>query len=73
MKKVLTLFTVLFLVSCASSQKVVLRHPATGEMVTCGPYLVGGNIASAARTAQNELRYCIEDFKQQGFVRAPSN
>lgn len=54
---------------CASSETVYLAHPATGERVQCGPYRVVGNANASAVTAQNELRYCVEDFQQQGYQR----
>ncbi len=57
---------------CASSETVYLKHSAKGDTVKCGPYTVGGNIASAAATAQNELRYCINDFQRQGYERIPT-
>jgi hypothetical protein len=54
---------------CASSEVVNLKHPSKGDVVKCGPYTVSGNIAAAAETAQNELRYCVSDFQRQGYER----
>lgn len=52
---------------------IVMRHPGTGQRVECeappaptGPYGVHGTSHSARMQ-----RECIEDYKQQGFVRAP--
>ena len=59
------------LAGCASSQTVYLQN-TQGEQVQCGPYTNYGNIASASQTAQRKLRYCIEDFQSQGYVRIPN-
>lgn len=56
--------------ACATSEAVQMRHPETGQTVTCGPYTVTGNVTVAEATAQRELRYCIEDYQRQGYVRA---
>lgn len=55
---------VLILAACTSP--VRMQHPETGAIVECGPYPAGGlaGISSASREAQ-----CINDYKEQGFVR----
>ena len=63
---------VVLVAGCATSETVYLKHPVKGDTVQCGPYTVGGNLAAAAMTAQNELRYCIDDFSDQGYERIPT-
>ena len=63
----------LLLVGCASVEAAYLKHPQTGQVVQCGPYTYvilrasGEPEAAAARQRQ-----CIEDYKEQRFVRVPS-
>lgn len=53
------------LAALAACSTVEMRHPATGQVVKCGPYSKGANSAGdAMREAQ-----CINDFKEQGYVR----
>ena len=67
-------FLAFFLISavlagCMSIDAVVLKHPETGETVQCGPHsgLTGSNFAATALIQ----RGCIQDYKEQGFQRAP--
>jgi hypothetical protein len=53
----------LFLAGCVASVK--LRHPKTGQEVTCGPY------AFAFGTGVDNLNRCLDDFQRQGYERAP--
>jgi hypothetical protein len=48
---------------CVGSVK--LRHPATKQEVTCGPFAIMGG-----RGVDN-LRGCIDDFQRQGYERVP--
>ena len=50
----------------ACTDAVMLRHPDTGRTAKCGPYLWDDTVSLAMREAQ-----CIQDFKEQGFVRVP--
>jgi hypothetical protein len=52
----------------ASSETVYLRNPATGQVVTCGPYQLSGIGSPEAASAE---RRCIDNYQQQGFVREP--
>lgn len=45
-----------------------MRNPATGETAQCGPYTIQG-IQGPMAAAQHEAQ-CIQDFKEQGYVRA---
>jgi hypothetical protein len=74
MQKILTaagaVVLVLGLSGCpATSEIISLKNPTTGTIVTCGPYTKFGNINSATQAAQNELRYCVDDFQRQGYQR----
>ena len=56
------------LIGCAA-EPVFLKHPGTGQTAKCGPYydtFGRTGVAEAMREAQ-----CIQDYKDQGFVRAP--
>lgn len=58
----------LFAIILAGCAAVYLKHPVTGEAVTCGPYPQGiSSWASARREAK-----CVDDFKEQGYLRVPS-
>jgi hypothetical protein len=59
--------TVLALGACTDS-KSYMKNPTTGEVVTCGgrhPYTV---VESAVQRREAQ---CIQDYKEQGFVRIP--
>jgi hypothetical protein len=45
-----------------------LKNPATGIVVTCGPYKLSG-VGGMAREAAE--RGCIDDYERQGFMRVP--
>jgi len=55
-------------VGCARPA-VHLRHPGTGQAVTCGPYAAAGPIRSQTLGAQE--RACVEDYEKQGYQRVP--
>jgi hypothetical protein len=59
----------LFVLAACATQPVQLRHPQTGKVVECGPYETYN--ASSKQTAAIRERGCIEDFKQQGYMRLP--
>ncbi len=61
---------VVVIVGCASSSIVMLKHPATGNVVQCGPYRGGFGVA-AENNQLTELKYCINDFQRQGYERLP--
>jgi hypothetical protein len=56
----------LAIVGCARPA-VHLRHPGTGQAVTCGPYAAAGPIRSQTLGAQE--RACVEDYEKQGYQR----
>jgi hypothetical protein len=61
------LLTTLALGACADG-RTYMKNPTTGQVVTCGtrhPYTV---VESAVE--QREAQ-CIQDYKEQGFVRVP--
>ena len=57
------LFGIILAAGCTS---VALRHPETGEMVQCGPYL--GDPASD-HSVRVLNRGCIEDYEKRGYER----
>ena len=70
MSKVAALIALTFaLAACMRIEAVRLEHPETGRVVICGPYsgLTGYNFAATAAIQ----RGCVEDFKEQGYVRVP--
>jgi hypothetical protein len=59
--------TVLALGACTNS-KTYMKNPKTGDVITCGglhPYTV---VESAVQRREAQ---CIQDYKDQGFVRIP--
>ena len=52
--------------SLHSIDAAYLRHPETGDEVTCGPYR---GPPDAMEAYVGELRGCINDFRAQGYVR----
>ena len=58
------LATVVALGAC--TEAVILRHPETGNTVKCGPYSES-SVANSMREVQ-----CIQDYKEQGYMRVPS-
>jgi hypothetical protein len=48
---------------------VTMRHPTTGQTVTCGPYAAAGPIRS--QTLGEQERICIEGYEKQGYQRVP--
>ena len=69
MKYLFAVPVLLVISACMKIDAVVLKHPETGEIVQCGPYsgLSGNNFAATALIQ----RGCIEDYKEQGYQRAP--
>ena len=56
----------LALLVAGCTEAIHLRNPTTGATATCGPYASGG--MAGLTTPQREAQ-CINDFKEQGFVR----
>ncbi len=56
------------LAGCVTTDPVYMKNPNTGQVVQCGPYdnRALNSMASAQRESQ-----CIQDYKEQGFVRSP--
>ena len=70
-KRLTTLFFVLpILAACQyATAPVILKHPKTGKVVQCGPYWIG-NVANEDMSGVAKMeRGCIEDYKEQGYVR----
>jgi hypothetical protein len=65
----LALAAPLVLVACQyATAPVVLKHPKTGKIVQCGPYWIANDAKDMSGVARME-RGCIEDYKEQGYVR----
>ena len=62
------LVAILGLASCATAP-VLMRNQATGQTAKCGPFSTTDNYGSAEAAAMQE-RQCIQDYKEQGFVRS---
>ena len=71
MKRAILISLAFFVTACASSEVVYLKNHKTGQAVKCGPYTKYGNIPAANETTLQELRYCVNDYQSQGFVRVP--
>jgi uncharacterized lipoprotein YajG len=56
------------LASC-TQPAVQMRHPATGEIKTCGPYTSGVLTSVIAKERKSS---CIADYERQGYLRAPN-
>ena len=54
---------IILVASCTSAS---LRHPETGEIVRCGPYLGDPSPDHSARLLK---RGCIEEYGRQGYKR----
>ncbi len=66
-RHVLCLGLVFLFAGCAlTTQPVFMGNPQTGATVQCGPYDKRGDNAIAA--AMHETQ-CIQDWKEQGYVR----
>jgi hypothetical protein len=47
------------------NNRVYLKNPATGEVVKCG----ASHLPLVALMAQSDEAKCVDDYKEQGFVR----
>lgn len=68
MKVLLSALILLLVLGACSTRAVTMRHPATGATVRCGPFPTMQNYGSAQAAAMQEAQ-CIQDFKEQGYVR----
>jgi hypothetical protein len=57
------------LVGCTHTPIVYMKNPLTGQSTTCGPYKNNDLNATAAAMQEHQ---CIQDYKEQGFVRSPT-
>ena len=67
MKTLVLVLAALTLASCDTVSDVRLKDPATGEIAICQGK--GGLSANRYAVTVAEQRGCIEDFKDQGYVR----
>jgi hypothetical protein len=65
----IAVFSALALLACVHTDPVYMRNATTGKVVVCGPYRNNGVNAEPAATHE---RQCIQDYKEQGFVRVPA-
>ncbi len=56
----------LFLVGCAAQSVPVVMVHKDGRSAQCGPYSLHGLVANSSAIREQQ---CIEDYKQQGYVR----
>lgn len=68
MRKILLALAMLSTASvlAACAETIHLRNPNTGQAATCGPYRTGGIGAQAGAILATQ---CVQDFKEQGYVR----
>jgi hypothetical protein len=59
----------LLLATAGCTETISMRNPATGEVATCGAHPLAFPIY--ATIASTHDRECVQDFKEQGYVRAP--
>ena len=71
MRKAIIVALTFLIAACTTSNEVYLKNLETGETLKCGPYTMYGGGTGAISAALRELRYCIDDFKTQGYVRVP--
>lgn len=68
MKGALLIAMTLLLGGCTYIGSIKMKNKTTGETVQCGAYFVlWGN----GGLAQNSMNRCLDDYKQQGYVRIP--
>jgi hypothetical protein len=53
------------------TETVHLRHQATGRTAQCGPYRAYDTATTVESAA--ELRDCVADHQQQGFIEVPGS
>jgi hypothetical protein len=58
----------LALAACAPTEYAYMKNPVTGQVVTCGPYVMRIDYANAMAVME---RGCVEDYQRQGYVRVP--
>lgn len=68
MKRLFAVLVLASMTACAT-RPVMLTNPVTGATAKCGPFSTTDNYGSAGAAAIQEAN-CVNDFKQQGFVRA---
>jgi uncharacterized lipoprotein YajG len=56
------------LAGCEQTEPVLMRDPS-GRVVQCGPYDNRAMISAAFAFREAQ---CIQDYKEQGFVRVPA-
>lgn len=69
MKSFIAILVVSALAACAQTKGVTMIHPQTGKTAQCGPYYVQGSINGNMAATMQEAQ-CIQDYKEQGYVRA---
>ncbi len=57
------------LIGCSQTPIVYMKNPLNGQIATCGPYKNNDLNATAAAMQEHQ---CIEDYKQQGYLRSPT-
>ena len=71
MRKAIIIALTFLIAACTTSEFVYLKNLETGETLKCGPYTMYGVGTGAISATLRELRYCIDNFKTQGYVRVP--
>ena len=66
MRRLYWIVLALAAVGCSPQETAYMKNVATGQVVSCGPYDIGGMGPGAMLE-----RGCIEDYGRQGYVRVP--
>jgi len=66
---VFMLFLSVVVSGCAVGDVVYMKNKTTGKTVKCGGHLTFGNIPAGNELNLQKQRYCMDDFRRQGYVR----
>ena len=69
MRLSLACFLLIALAGCTQTPPVYMQNPSTGKTAICGPYKNNDLNATAAAMQEHQ---CIQDYKEQGYVREPT-
>lgn len=68
-KSIIVVYTVL---GACSTDLIYLKNKSTSEIVTCGGRFVGMDKGFKMEGLALQESQCINDYKEQGFIRIPN-
>lgn len=71
MKRKTTILSVVLLLTGCTTDLIYLKNKETGQTVTCGGKFVGLDKDFKIEGIAAQESQCINDYKEQGFVRVP--